>query len=41
MNTAERVLGWTPKPPSNKSLLDAIIHINTEKDHYQNIQATK
>ena len=41
MNTAKKSSGEDPRPPSNKTLLDPIIHINTEKNHYQNIQATK
>ena len=42
MNTAKRSSGGGPlDPPSNKTLLDPIIHINTEKNHYQNIPATK
>ena len=32
MNTAKKSSGGrTPRPPSNKTLLDPIIHINTEK----------
>ena len=42
MNTAKKSSGGGPlDPPSNKTLLDPIIHINTGKNHYQNIQATK
>ena len=42
MNTAKKSSGGGPlDPPSNKTLLDPIIHINTEKNHYQNIPATK
>ena len=41
MNTAKQFWGRNPRPPSNKTLLDPIILINTEKNHYQNIQATK
>ena len=32
MNTAKKISGWGPlDPPSNKTLLDPIIHINTDK----------
>ena len=42
MNTAIKISGGGPlAPPSNKTLLDPIIQINTEKYHYQNIPATK
>ena len=43
MNTAKKSSGGGPlDPPSNKTrLLVPIIHINTEKNHYQNIPATK
>ena len=43
MNTAKKSSGGGPLDPlQNKTLLDLIIHINTEKkNHYQNIQATK
>ena len=41
MNTAKNVLGKDPWTPTNKTLTDPIIQINTEKNHYQNIQATK
>ena len=41
MDTAKKEFwGRTPRPPSNTSLLDPIIHINTEKNQYQNIPAT-
>ena len=46
MNAAKKKFrGRTPRslPPSNTTLLDPfiIIHINTEKNQYQNIPATK
>ena len=42
MNTAKKSSGGGPLDrPSNKTLLDPIIHINTENNHYQNIPATK
>ena len=43
MNTAKKSSGgWgPPRPHWNKTLLDPIKHINIEKKHYQNIQATK
>ena len=42
MNTAKKSSGGGPlDPPSNKTLLDPIIHINNKKNHYQNIPATK
>ena len=35
MNTAEKSFGGGPlDPPSNTTLLDPIIHINTEKNQY-------
>ena len=45
MNTAKKKF-WgrapsPPPPPSNTTLLDPIIHINTEKNQFQNIPATK
>ena len=44
MNTVKKkLLGEDPlNPPlSNTTLLDPIIHINTEKNQYQSIPATK
>ena len=42
MNTAKKSSGGGPlDPPSNTTLLDPVIHVNTEKNHYQNIPATK
>ena len=42
MNTAKKSYGGGPLDlPSNTTLLDPIIHINTEKNQYQNIPATK
>ena len=43
MNTAKKSSGGGPldHPPSNTTLLDPIIHINTKKNQYQNIPATK
>ena len=42
MNTAKKSSGGGPlDPPSNTTLLDPIIHINTKKNQYQNIPATK
>ena len=42
MNTAKKSSGGGPlEPPSNATLLDPIIHINTKKKQYQNIPATK
>ena len=42
MNTAKKSsLGGPLDPLQKKTLLDPIIHINTEKNHFQNIQATK
>ena len=42
MNTAQKSSGGGPlDPSSNTNLLDPIIHINIEKNQYQNIPATK
>ena len=42
MNTAKKSSGGGPlDPPSNTTLLDPIIHINTEKININTIPATK
>ena len=38
MNTAKKGLGEDPRPPSNSTLLDPIIHINTEKINIKTFQ---
>ena len=42
MNTAKTSSGGGPLDPLQTKLFEILlIHINTEKNHYQNIQATK